>query len=363
MQGTHRWNPCIAHREDEATAFVEDYFSSPHRNVLLVAGAGFDPRSLVAPTLLHNACDFHALFIKEIRPEPPQTQSEHASENTKRLLATSNKAELLQVRIWEDNAVVGGRNVIKALRKQDYENVTDIVVDISALSIGTSFPVIRYFVEDSEDGRGSVNLHLLVTHNPAVDERIHSVPGDVPSYIHGFKGQLTLAESSEAARLWLPQLASGRRGILRRLFDFVNPHDTCPILPFPSSDPRRGDRLTEEYLTEIENTWSVDARDLVYADEGDPLDLYRTILKLDDVRKPVFSETGGSKVILSPAGSKVMAIGALMAAMERNLPVAYVEPIGYDLINPLPMRVEQQNLIHIWLEGDAYPQPRPPLST
>lgn len=181
-----------------------------------------------------------------------------------------------------------------------------------------------------------------------------------PSYVHGFKGRATLDNSTRAAKLWLPQLATGRGTALNRIHDFLDPHDTCPILPFPSTDPRLGDRLAEEYLQELESAWSVDARDIVYADEADPLDLYRTILKLDDRRKPVFEGVDGSLLILSPLGSKIMAIGALMAALERDLPVAYLESIDYGLDASVPAISEAPNLLHIWLEGDVYPQPRPP---
>ena len=93
----------------------------------------------------------------------------------------------------------------------------------------------------------------------------------------------------------------------------------------------------------------------------DPLDLYRTILGLDDLRQSVFAETGGSMLILSPLGSKVMALGALMAALERDLPIAHLESIGYELQKSVPEAIDQPNLIHVWLEGEAYPQPRPAL--
>src|SRR5690606_19642582 len=135
------------------------------------------------------------------------------------------------------------------------------------------------------------------------------------------------------------------------LHEFVAPHDTCPILPFPASNPRLADALAEEYLTELENAWSVDTRNIVYADEEDPVDLYRTILRLDDRRKPVFEEVGGSLLVLSPLGSKIMALGALMAALERDLPVAYLEAIGYDLDPSVPADFTASNIVHIWLEG------------
>ena len=58
-----------------------------------------------------------------------------------------------------------------------------------------------------------------------------------------------------------------------------------------------------------------------------------------------------------------MALGALMAALERDLPVAHLEPIGYEMAQSISEQVSEPSLIHVWLEGDAYPEPRPALST
>ena len=89
------------------------------------------------------------------------------------------------------------------------------------------------------------------------------------------------------------------------------------------------------------------------------MDLYRTILKLDELRGPVFAGAGDSILVLSPLGSKVMAIGALMAALERDLPVAHLESISYHLNESILNNESTQNLIHVWLEGEAYPAGRP----
>ena len=363
MRGERRWDPCIAHRGAEVDTFLADYFGQPNREVLLVAGAGFDPRACDLVERLHDtATGMRALLIKENRPNPPREQSDRADANTRTLLATLAQSQLLPIEVLgPDGAVVGGRSMISVLSRQCFEGLTDIVVDFSALSVGTSFPMIRYFVEHVVRRNKTTNLHLFVVHNPHLDAEIRAVPGDVPGYVHGFKGGSTLFRAANSARLWLPQLTAGLRGTLGRIYDFIAPHDTCPILPFPASDPRLGDSLAEEYLTELESTWSVDTRNIVYADEGDPLDLYQTILRLDDLRRPVFAETGGSMLVLSPVGSKVMAIGALMAALERNLPVAHLEAIGFDFDGDILVKKGQSNLIHIWLEGEVYPQPRPAL--
>ena len=366
MSHKRRWDPCIAHRGDQVDKFLVHYFAQPDRGVLLVAGAGFDPRSCAVAARISNAAtSVRALLIQEERPNPPQDQLDRAVANIDSLLATLADRQVIPVEIFgSDGAVVGGRNIIKILSQQDLGCVTDVIVDISALSAGMSFPIVRYFVERIDRDNEAMNLHVFVVHDPHLDTDIRSIAGDVPGYVHGFKGHSTLSGTADAARMWLPQLATGRRATLERLYSFIRPHDTCPILPFPARDPRIGDVLAKEYLTnEIETPWSVDSRNIVYADEGDPLDLYRTILRLDDLRKQVFAEIGGSMLVLSPLGSKLMALGALMAALERNLPVAYLESIGYELEAKVPVEIDQPNLVHLWLEGDVYPQPRPALPT
>ena len=344
--------------------FVNAYFTLPDRNPLLVAGAGFDPRAqVVAETLSLADPNTSALLIKERRPTAAPDQSDRARANTDALAQLLTHQTLLPIDIFgPDDAVVGGRNAVRALSGRPLDTVTDVIVDISALSVGTSYPITRYFFDMAVSGHGPPNLHLFVTHDPSLDDGIRSVSSDSPDYIHGFRGNSTLSSAADSARLWLPQLSSGRRAALERLYDFVEPHDTCPILPFPARQPRLGDILAEEYLAEFENAWTVDTRNIMYADEGDPLDLYRTILRLGDFRQKVFAESGGSILVLSPLGSKVMALGALMAALERDLPVAHIEPISYQINDALPTAVTDPDMIHIWLEGDVYPSPRPPLT-
>ena len=356
------WDPCVGHHGNDVELFFTQYFGQLGREVLLVAGAGFDPRACtVAVQVNRTAPHTRMLLVKEERPNPPALQAEQAEANTKRLLdsVTDSCVEAVQI-FGTDGAVVGGRNAIRLLRRQCFRGLTDIVVDISALSVGTSFPIIRYLFESVSSKEIRANLHVLVVHDPCLDAAIRARPSDAPGYVHGFKGGATLSGEYGAARLWLPQLAPGRRSALGRLHTYVDPHDTCPIIPFPATNPRLGDELAEEYLTELETSWQVDPRNIVYAHEGDPLDLYRTILRLADRREPVFVETGGSKVILSPLGSKVMALGALMAALERDLPVAHLETLGYEMTEPIAKIASEPNLMHIWLEGDAYVRSRTP---
>jgi hypothetical protein len=200
----------------------------------------------------------------------------------------------------------------------------------------------------------------MVTASPLTDDRIAPTPAPTVQPLHGFQGRLGLDETERAARLWMPQLRFGHESTLRRIYEELRPHDIVPVLPFPAHDPRLGDRLIEHYAEEFDAIWGVDARSIVYADERNPLDFYRTILRIDDGRNPVFAGTGGNLLILSPLGSKVVALGAMMAAAERDLPVVYREALSY----ASTMDVSQQgqysyrDIVHVWLFGEAYPPPR-----
>jgi len=354
MPKRRRWDPCLEHRGSEVGPFIAEYFGASERNVLLIAGAGFDPRSTFVCTQLASVVPtLRGLLIQEERPNATYTLVARAGANTQQLTALLTDYEVAAIDIFgTNNAVVGGRNVVNAVHSQDLDGVTDIVIDLSALSVGTSYPIVRYLVERIGGGNAQRNLHLFVSPNPALDEAIIPIAGDTVGFVHGFKGGWALDANAAAAKLWLPQLAHGRRTALQRIYDVVAPHDTCPILPFPSLRPRLGDALAEHYTTELESTWEVDPRNVIYAAEDDPLDLYRTVLRIDDLRRPVFEGFGGSLLVLSPMGSKVLALGALMAALERNLPVVYLEAIGYEFTE-VPAGAEPE-LVHVWLEGDLY---------
>ena len=111
-----------------------------------------------------------AVLIKEIRPKPRQNLRDLAEGNKSDLEELLQNSKVIEIEIFgTDNAVVGGRNAVKALHDLNYGDFTDVVVDISALSIGTSFPAIRYLTERIDAGLKPGNLHVFVTHNPSLD--------------------------------------------------------------------------------------------------------------------------------------------------------------------------------------------------
>ncbi len=356
-----RWQPCVNHRPDEIEEFISSYFgSSACKRTILIAGAGFDPRATIVASLVRKHCKAlpDGIFIKEERPNPDPVLVARASSNFDSLTHCVETSSMLKIDVFaSDDAVIGGRSALKGLAALDLRAYSDILIDASALSIGISFPVVKYiWGQAAETGQ---NVHLLACDMPALDHAIQPQLADRATNVHGFRKVNELYSAVSIAKLWLPQLTPASGSALQRIFDAVSPSDTCPILPFSSSDPKLSDRLLAEYLPELENTWSVDTRSLIFADENDPVGLYRTILRIDDERTLAFMALGGSLLILSPLGSKMLAIGALMAALDRDLSVYYVEARGYEVDWAAAAKIDIDTqatpaVRHVWLAGEVY---------
>lgn len=361
MNPVRRWDPCVFHRGESAETFCIEYFGDNGRKLLLIAGAGFDPRSSRSAELITTAASGRAdgLFLREERANPDAHLVEGANANERSMKAAIPGARVERCDVFaDDGAVIGGRRAMKILSEIDLSVYTDVIADMSALSVGISFPILRYLLERAAASKAALNVHALVLDNAGTDSSIQSRPCDRTGPVQGFQGNIKTDAASKATKLWVPQLIEGKSSILDMIYKFVEPHDVCPVLPFPSADPRRCDALFEHFADEFESVWEVDSRSVLYADERNPLDLYRTILRIDDARQRVFTEVGGSMVVLSPLGTKAMALGCLMAAVERGLPVVYVESIGYsvDFAIIRPASKPSAELVHVWLAGDAYPQ-------
>lgn len=351
-----RWINCVWSRGDNA-ALLTALLPDEGRKVLLIGGAGFDPRTtrifrLLQP-LLGNR--LKVLLFREQRPRPHAALVQRAERQIAMFRDAGVPMDILVIEIFSvDGSPVGGRDAVAQVANyKGLEEFTDIVIDFSALSLGIAFPVTRYLLELAE--QLEANLHVTTVDSPPTDRHITSVPTDKATPVHGCLGEWGLDGSSDATKLWLPFLVEGGGGVLERIYRTINPDDTCPIVPFPARDPRRGDKLLSEYWDEIDRSWQIGAQNLIYASESDPIDLYRSILRVDDVRRGVFRDLGGSLTILSPLGTKVMAIGAFMAAAERGFPVFHVEAHEYSIRPDVPEVIEDGvDIVHVWLSGEPY---------
>ena len=360
MTGRAHWENCLTHFDDGVERFIDEYFSSTDRKCLLIAGAGFDPRArLVAARLAavmgERLC---GLFVREDRGDPALNLRTLADENEKELRRTVQRCQVNTIRIFspDDSAAVGGQRMISLLQSFAWpSDLSDIVLDMSALSMGVGFPAARMLIERCE-ANPALNLHLMITSNPELDDRIIGEPASQAQAVRGFAGPSSF-QAMPIARIWLPQLGRGRIETLRKIratHDSV--YKVCPVVPFPARNPRRADELLSEYQSALVDEWKVDARDYIYVSEKNPLDCYRTISILKKRYDKTVDEVFFPQIILSPLGSRVIAAGAMMAAVEHSLSVHYVETSRYEF-KPSASSAQPQDkdmIVHIWLHGPVY---------
>ena len=355
---------CVIFYNDCVESFYQQYFTSNTRRCVFIGGAGFDPRSV---GILEKLCvslgdRLHTIVLREERPNPDSELLNRANRNLNIIESICRSLTIEEIDIFsDDNAVVGGHNAIRVLEEIDFKNYTDIVLDMSALSNGISYPIAAYFFQQAD--QANLNLHIVVQSNPQFDDAISSQANDRVEVVKGFKLESPYG-GHEKAILWLPVLSESNYRSMPLLHTSINPHDICPILPFPSEDPKKGDRIasnfyayiTDDWVSAPDSEWNVEPQSFLYADDRKPLDIYRSIISLDNERTPVFEALGGSTMVLSPSGNKTSSMGVLMAALERSFPVVCVEALSYDVdwskIDAVDTNATE--FVHIWLKGEAY---------
>ena len=360
-----KWDSCVSLLGQDCEDFVTDYLDQKNRRCLIIGGSGFDPRTTVVARRFGKFVNASVcgVFFREERI---------MDQNRLRTLADANQtviAEMFEARFpnisifAEGITPVGGRQAVSELNNVKYEGLTDIILDISALSTGLIFPITRMLLERCEQSihlGHKINLHLLTIESPGVDHKIRGIPCESVTFMHGFRGDGSLESNASKSVLWLPTLAPGAQATLKKIYNTLSsrptiPIDVCPIIPFPGHDPRMPDKLIVEFQDEFVR-WHTDYRNLLYAAESDPLDAYRAICAIHASRQKIFEPLVGSFLVLSPIGNKLLAVGAMLAAIENNLPVYMVESVGYDedaadLSIP---NVADNKINAMWLCGEAY---------
>src|SRR4051812_46851802 len=116
-----RWDPCVTHRGEEVSEFVSRVFDRDRR-VLLICGAGFDPRATEVARILtrYSRAVTAALIVDEIRLPANPNLVELAKSNRDRLIASVASSEIIAIEIFaNDLAPIGGQKLVERLRDVD----------------------------------------------------------------------------------------------------------------------------------------------------------------------------------------------------------------------------------------------------
>ncbi len=362
---------------DQFDGFWQGHLAA-ERSVVFIVGVGFDPRVLgPLRTIVGHArpgttkciaIDFQGNFSGDARAAALRDRNRAGLEQL-------FPGDALEVRRLEPNDSDGIRSVSRNTAAMlgdlsGLDEYTDVVLDVSSLPRIIYLTIVnsmlsQLVVPDAPRPLASkVNLHVVYAESAGIDSRIakKELELDLAS-IHGLSIRMDEEVAVTWPKIWFPILGENNRESLERISQLVNPDDVCPVLPMQARNARRADNIVGEVGELLFDGFRVDPRDLLYATEDNPFQLYRSLLGAMNRYTESLQELGGVRFILSPLSSKGLSIGALLACFEKRrrgdvardrirTGFAYIETRRYEAA---ALSDNDQGVpVSLWLTGSCY---------
>lgn len=372
-----RWDPYVMVKNQDFEPFWESHLK-PKKKVLFILGKGFDCRmnlaiEKIAAVKADSSIDCLLVEFEEGKNSSSHKYKAEVTKNLAELQKIISTINSKSIKLWDGSGRkkrrIGSRqaseNIICDFK--DLEEYSEIIVDISSLPRGVYFSLIGkiLYLLDRHDTKHEKNFFVIVAENAAIDSQIkESGIDDDLDYLMGFGGRLDLSEDTPI--IWLPILGEDKKSHIEKAFNFIDPDELCPILPFPAKNPRRGDKMIIDYHQLLFDEMLVEPQNIMYVSEQNPFDVYRKLCSTIIHYKQSMQTLGDCRAALTSFSSKLLSIGALLAAYELNNPIDGVEKIGVgvvnvdsqgyeiDDINSLNNLKKESELFVIWLSGDPY---------
>lgn len=321
---------------------IKDYFAQDkfkESKFLYILGMGFDDRMCIGlENLIDTFVDVTICCIKFNEGENSSSKKYQSliENNAEKLSALTKGKKVIEktIEMWiqdgNDARNVTEINTSKLVINNIHEidKFTDIIIDISALPQSIYIGLInRILIQFFNSKR----IYIIVCENYYTDMQTKAVePDEFAHDVHGFIG--FSIDNSDDYVIWFPVLGEIDEIILQKYFDYLNNNqnqiaEICPMLPFPSIDERRADEIIKEYRKQLFSQWQVEKKNIIYASERNPFQVYRQLFKAAEHYSEVMKPIGDCKFVFSTITSKLMSVGTLLAAIalkDANYKVGFL---------------------------------------
>jgi hypothetical protein len=225
---------------------------------------------------------------------------------------------------------------------------TDVVIDISAFPRSLMYALLTRVQEQLTPIQNLFAVLSEVQIPVDIQEQGYSEPHFIippHSRVH--------PESYVEPMIWIPILG-GSTERLHKIYSYLSPKEVFPIVPFPTQDPRVGDRIVLR-SRKLFDDWHVPFSNIMYACGDVPFDIYR---KIHDIVERYRSFMSTDQIVVSALSGRSLSLGVLLAAWSHNLPVCQIQPKTYKLISPTRDDLKQASAMAkvtlYWLSGEIY---------
>ena len=365
-----RWDPYVLTSGVGFDAFWRERVMHADRRVLLVLGRGFDVRTVEAARRLQGAgarvVAWSLAFDNGLGESPSRAALTEANHHALAALLGEGSVNTTEVIIGGPaGAAVSSQNTRRAMaERRDLSEFDDVVVDISAMPRMVALTTVAKLLNDLDrlalGGGRSVDLHVCVAESVSADlGAARGTLRDSISFVQGFSGRLNAEGSESWPRVWFPVLGEGQRERLELIHGIIDPDEICPVIPFPSREPRRGDEIIAEHRAVLFDDFHVEPSNILLACEYNPFEAYKQLFQAMDRYRRALSELGGCKVFVSPVSSKLLSMAVLLACYDHkygavsgprlDVGIPYVETADYG--EPAQPRDGAFDLYSMWIRG------------
>lgn len=360
------WSNYFLCRNESFIQFWELYLSDS-RDMLFLLAKGFDPRM---PILFQTLVEMGQKGRRDVVILPIEGSQSIISANNERLVESNIKSVNEAIKRAQARSSVSVLDSVPTITRTNLDDLLldnglvnrydDIIIDISSFPRTAYYILIDYLLSQTSEDVDS-NLHVAVNESPEIDNLImHEGIAQQAMPISGFSAGVARESLKHLPLVWFPVLGEKRENHMNKIVESHEADEVCPILPILSQDVRRADKLIRQYSALFEE-YKVDPRNVILASETNPFDLYRSIVQASIKFQKAFVPFDGCRIMISPLSSKLLNVGALLAAYElrnKNYDVGVVHAptlsYGIEKIDEIQNVHEKCSLTSLWLRGDCY---------
>lgn len=382
------WGQYVFRRGSDANDLWERLFQDRQIRLLYIAGSGFDVRAQAVMRECINSIKNSGGVVDDAKLILVNF-SNYRLDGSLEALTEQNDRELAEVfsdigtvdRItfgskggYEDlSASISLRFGTDAVLKE-VSTQTDIILDASSLPRVIYLALMTSLLHRLVPDKGApdavaangVNFQVLVAEDADLDGQIMAEdPSSEIVTVPGFSGAMQLESFQDWPLVWFPVLGEHRLNQLQiiRSTEIPGEAEICPVLPHPSRNPRRADRLLVEYKEALFDSRRTPTSNILYVHESQPFEAYRQLLGAMRRYQQSMEILGGCRLVVTPFGSKLVTLGAGLACFEMRptdlerasygVAIPQVEPTRY-VVEPRAVESSRPEICCLLLTGEAY---------
>lgn len=376
MQRSLLWDPYVFIGDEDFQKFWGNHLEKSEK-VCFILGKSFDQRMLKGIEAFSSSSKNWQGHCEVIMIDFDDDPGSRSSNKLNMINVNVEKLENLlklegwesrekKIKMWDGKGFekhrVGHSEIPKQFSQEIFNKYSDIIVDVSTLPKSIYFTLVNLLYSKTQRPNDKpVNFHIINTEDTLLDTYMHRTgieeePYILPGYISGNETE------EESLVVWIPLLGTEEEKRLERIYDKIKPTEICPVLPSPSVQPKRSEELLVEYRYLLFDSWDVESKNIVYASELNPFDVYRQIVKIAQQYRESLSLIGECKIIISALSNNLMSLGALMAAYDLKnfnggikISVVHVDCLSYTLDPEYQSAsTNEQKIYSLWIGGNPY---------